>query len=149
MNKKLLTQLSEQERAQALQRYQSIQSFLEGQSILKDVALAANVPYGTAKRWVSRYRREGLAGLANKRRQDKNRRRIEMELQQIIAGLALQKTRPTAAAIYRQVKEIAESLYLEREMTISEICVELSISKPTLYSYLRYQGVKIGDLPFG
>ena len=108
MNKKLLTELSEQERAQALQRYQSIQSFLEGRSTLKDAALAANVSYGTAKRWVHRYRREGFAGLANKRRQDKNRRRMEMELQQIIAGLALQKSRPTAAAIYRQVKEIAQ-----------------------------------------
>jgi DNA invertase Pin-like site-specific DNA recombinase len=47
------------------------------------------------------------------------------------------------------IAEIAESLYLEREMTISEICVELSISKPTLYSYLRYRGVKIGETPFG
>jgi DNA invertase Pin-like site-specific DNA recombinase len=49
----------------------------------------------------------------------------------------------------KRIAEIAESLYLEREMTISEICVELSISKPTLYSYLRYQGVKIGESPFG
>ena len=35
-------------------------------------------------------------------------RRMEMELQQIIEGLALQKTKPTAAAIYRQVQTIAK-----------------------------------------
>jgi putative transposase len=33
---------------------------------------------------------------------------MEIELQQIIEGLALQKTKPSAAAIHRQVKEIAQ-----------------------------------------
>lgn len=108
MDKKLLTELGEQERAQALQRYQIIQPFLEGRSTLKDAAIAGNTPHGTARHWVRRYRHDGLAGLANKRRQDMDRRRMEAELQQIIEGLALQKTKPTAAAIYRQVKEIAQ-----------------------------------------
>ena len=108
MDKTLLTKLSEQERAQASQRYQIIQPFLEGLSTLKDAAVAENIPYSTARRWVRRYRRDGLAGLAHKRRQDRNQRRMEMELQQIIEGLALQKSKPTAAAIYRQVKEIAQ-----------------------------------------
>lgn len=48
----------------------------------------------------------------------------------------------------KRIAIMAESLYLDREMTISEMCGELSISKPTLYSYLRYQGVKIGASPF-
>ncbi len=39
---------------------------------------------------------------------------------------------------------LAESLYKERERSISEICEYLSISKPTLYRYLRNRGVKIG-----
>jgi DNA invertase Pin-like site-specific DNA recombinase len=39
---------------------------------------------------------------------------------------------------------LAERLYLERELSISEICDQLSISKGTLYNYLRLQGVKIG-----
>ena len=38
MDKTPLTELSEQERAQALQRYQIIQPFLEGQSTLKAAA---------------------------------------------------------------------------------------------------------------
>lgn len=39
---------------------------------------------------------------------------------------------------------IAERLYLERKLTVKEICEQLSISKMTLYNYLRHQGVKIG-----
>lgn len=39
---------------------------------------------------------------------------------------------------------IAEKLYEEGELTIKEICEQLSISKMTLYNYLRYRGVEIG-----
>lgn len=108
MDKMLLIELSEQQRAQALQRYQIIQPYLEGNMTLKAAALSKNIPYGTARRWVRRYRRDGLAGLAYKPRHDRDQRRMEMELQQIIEGLALQKTKPTAAAIYRQVQKIAQ-----------------------------------------
>lgn len=40
---------------------------------------------------------------------------------------------------------LAESLYKEKERSISEICDHLDISKPTLYRYLRSRGVKIGS----
>lgn len=39
---------------------------------------------------------------------------------------------------------LAESLYVEKERSISEICNHLDISKPTLYRYLRSRGVQIG-----
>ena len=39
---------------------------------------------------------------------------------------------------------LAESLYNEKERSIAEICDYLSISKPTLYRYLRSRDVKIG-----
>lgn len=38
---------------------------------------------------------------------------------------------------------IAERLYKEGELSTKEICNQLSISKMTLYSYLRHQGVEI------
>ncbi len=38
----------------------------------------------------------------------------------------------------------AERLYQEGELTIKEICDQLSISKMTLYNYLRYRGLEIG-----
>ncbi|MGH1339888.1 MAG: recombinase family protein [Aureispira sp.] len=39
---------------------------------------------------------------------------------------------------------LAESLYKEKERSITEICSHLHISKPTLYRYLRSRGVKVG-----
>ena len=36
---------------------------------------------------------------------------------------------------------IAEQLYNERDLSVNEICEQLSISKGTFYSYLRYRGV--------
>lgn len=39
---------------------------------------------------------------------------------------------------------LAESLYMEKERSIVEICDHLHISKPTLYRYLRSRDVKIG-----
>ena len=38
---------------------------------------------------------------------------------------------------------IAEKLYQERELTVKEICEQLSISRGTLYNYLRFRGVAI------
>ncbi len=38
----------------------------------------------------------------------------------------------------------AETLYREGNLSVQEICDQLNISKPTLYSYLRHRGVKIG-----
>ncbi len=39
----------------------------------------------------------------------------------------------------------AETLYNERKLTVKQICEQLSVSKATLYSYLRYRGVQIGN----
>jgi len=38
---------------------------------------------------------------------------------------------------------IAERLYQERELTVKEICDQLSISRGTLYNYLRFRGVAL------
>jgi DNA invertase Pin-like site-specific DNA recombinase len=39
---------------------------------------------------------------------------------------------------------LAEELYLSRDLSTSEICMELSISRGTLYNYLRYRGIQMG-----
>ncbi len=41
----------------------------------------------------------------------------------------------------------AETLYKEGRMSVQAICDQLSISKPTLYRYLRHRRVKIGTRP--
>ena len=39
----------------------------------------------------------------------------------------------------------AETLYREGELSVQQICDQLNISRPTLYAYLRYRGVSIGN----
>jgi len=103
----VLAALSKSERGQALKRFRLLQPFLEGQATLSAVARDRKIPLRTAQRWVTQYRQYGLVGLARRRRRDRGQRRMPPLLQQLIEGLALQKTRPTAAAIHRQVTEIA------------------------------------------
>ena len=108
MGKMLLTELDEQERDEALGRYKIIQPYLEGQSTLKATAQAHDIPYRTAQRWVHNYRQSSLVGLARQRRRDKNMRQVQPELKQIIEAAALQRTKPSAAAIHRQVEDLAQ-----------------------------------------
>jgi DNA invertase Pin-like site-specific DNA recombinase len=39
----------------------------------------------------------------------------------------------------------AETLYMERNLSVSEICCKLRIAKTTLYRYLRHRGVEVGS----
>lgn len=43
-----------------------------------------------------------------------------------------------------QTARIAESLHKEGKLSITEICEQLSISKATLYRYLKIRGVEVG-----
>ena len=67
------------------------------------------------------------------------------------AGLAAARARGRVGGrpkgLTRQAENtarLAEQLYNENKMTVRAICEQLSISKGTLYNYLRHQGVTIG-----
>lgn len=102
-----LAELSDDQRRQALARFQLLQPYLEGRTSLKSIVEVHRISRRTAQRWVKQYREKGLAGLVRQPRSDRGQRRIEEELQQLIEAMALQKTRPTAAAIHRQIAPIA------------------------------------------
>ncbi len=54
--------------------------------------------------------------------------------------------RPKGLSPKAQRKAVAaEALYKEGELSVVEICQNLSISKATLYKYLRYQGVEVSS----
>lgn len=59
-----LTELPEPMRQRALERYHKLRPHLELNLPLAGVAQETSVPFRTAQRWVSRYRRFALAGLA-------------------------------------------------------------------------------------
>ena len=43
-----------------------------------------------------------------------------------------------------QASRLAEMLYKEQRLSVSEMCEQLSISKAKFYRYLRHRGIKIG-----
>jgi putative transposase len=107
MNK--LAGISEEARKLAMERFCLIQPHLEQNEPLKSVAQAAGIPYRTAHRMVSAYRRHGLGALVRKKRADRGERRaVSDKLKDAIEGLALQKPPLPIAALYRQVLKLSQ-----------------------------------------
>ena len=77
---------------------------------LAKLAREQGIALRTARLWVDRYRKHGLAGLARKSRSDKARRRISVQLQHAIEGLALKQPALSAASIHREAVGIAKKL---------------------------------------
>lgn len=116
-----LSQLTEAERTQALERFELLRPFLEDEVALTEIARHHGKPLRTLRRWAEAFRHNGLAGLVRKGRADQGqRRRLAPELQQFIEGLALQRPRLSAAAIHRQVSELARQRG-EREPSYSVV----------------------------
>ena len=105
-----LSGLPDEARSRALARFQVIRPFLEDGVPLTQIAREQGLILRTARRWVDRYRREGLAGLARKERGDKGQRKLTPTLQQLIEGLALRKPRMPTATIHREVADAARKL---------------------------------------
>src|SRR3974390_3034965 len=86
-----LASLQESAREIAHERFRIIQPCLEQDRSLSAIARKASIPYRTIHRWLSRYRRFGLAALARKTREDRGRRRaLSPQLLEIVEALALE-----------------------------------------------------------
>ena len=84
-----------------------LRPYLDGEATLTRVAADAGVPLRTAQRRVTRYRKDGPAGLARPARSDTGAHRIIGELIALIEGLALTRPRLSAATIHRRVSAVA------------------------------------------
>jgi putative transposase len=106
-----LTELSETQRQQALERFQLLRPFLEEDVPLTQIAQKEGLNLRTLQRWVTRYRLYGLGGLLRKSRADSGcHRRLSSQLQLLVEGLALRKPPPRITAIHRKVVEAAQKL---------------------------------------
>jgi len=104
-----LAGLPEEARRLALDRFRLLQPHLEQNEPLTSVAKAAGIPYRTAHRLVSQYRRHGLAALVRKKRLDRGQRRVvSISLKEAIEGLALKKPPLPITALYRQVVKLSQ-----------------------------------------
>jgi putative transposase len=104
-----LTALSEEQRAQALERFAQLRPALEEGVSQAQIARTLGVSLRTVQRWVKSYREQGLVGLAPAGRSDKGKSRsLPDQAIQLVEGLALQTPPRSMASIHRQVVEIAE-----------------------------------------
>lgn len=123
-----LIALSEDARNIALQRFRTIQPYLEDGIALRNI-VQQGVSVRTARRWIKSYRQSGLSGLAKKERLDAGSVRIDKRLRDFIETLSLSKPRKKLSSIYRQVKAHAEKLQL----------------KPPSYSSVRVHILRMGE----
>lgn len=93
----------------AMRRFLVLRPHLEQGVSLAAAARAADVPIRTAQRWLARYRKLGMEGLARQVRSDAKSHKFPKELVQLIEGLALRKPQLSCAAIHRRVATIADA----------------------------------------
>jgi len=103
-----LTVLTDAQRDQALGRYALLRPHLEQGVPLTALAREHGVSLRTLERWLSDYRRDGLAGLVRQPRADDGSRRFPAALVQLIEGLALRRPAPTLATVQRQAARVAQ-----------------------------------------
>src|SRR5437660_3196542 len=104
-----LTALSEEQRAEAYARFEILRSALEEGVPQAQIARTHQLSKSAVQRWVARYREQGLAGLATTPRKDKGKsRHLPEQAITLVEELALQTPPRSAAAIHRQVVEIAK-----------------------------------------
>jgi putative transposase len=94
-----------------MSRFRLIQPHLEKNRPLQTVAADGKVPFRTAQRWVSQYRKFGLIALARKTRADRGARRvISPKLKEAIEALALESPPLPVRSIWRQIRQFAETI---------------------------------------
>src|SRR5712692_7301322 len=136
-----LTQLTERERAKAMEHFDVWRPALEGREQLAAIADQHQLSLRTLQRWIRRYHTEGLAGLSRQRRTDRgDHRRLPPELHQFVEGLALQHPPLTVALIHRRVSELARQRQLKPPSygVIYNIVSQL----PSGLTTLAHQGTK-------
>jgi putative transposase len=105
-----LTSLSEEQRVEAHARFEMLRPALEEGVSQAQIARTHQLSKSAVQRWVKRYREQGLAGLVTTARKDKGKsRRLPEQAITLVEGLALQTPPRSAAAIHRQVVEIAKA----------------------------------------
>lgn len=100
---------SDEQRRQVMDRFAVLRPHLEDGVPLSRAAEHAGIARRTAERWLSRYRRHGLEGLARSTRRDAGGHRLPPDLVALIEGLGLKRPRSSAASIHRRAVEAARA----------------------------------------
>jgi putative transposase len=143
-----LASLQESAREIALERFRIIQPCLEEDRSLSVIARKAGIPYRTIHRWLTRYRRFGLAALARKVREDRGKRRaLSPQLLEVAEALALEVPPLPIAAIYRRICRIAQET--GKVVPSYDVIYEVVRKVPTGLLTLAHEGKKAYGTTFG
>lgn len=136
-----LTDMSEEEREAAFERYSIIGAYLEGDCSQVELSRRSGVPVKTLQRWVKLYRAQGLRGLARQKRADRGKRRGMPEAQLLfIEGLALSPPRRSMATIHRLVCDAAPQHGWPKP-SYRRVCQIVHEIKPSLMTLAHEGGV--------
>lgn len=101
-----LTQLTDDEREKACEKYRIIESYINNETTLTNLAKTKSIPVRTLRSWVKKYQAAGLTGLARQQRSDKGTpRQFDQALQKTIEGIYLKKPMLTISNIHGLIKE--------------------------------------------
>jgi len=128
-------------------RFAVLRPYLEGDAPLARAARDAGVPIRTVERWLTRYRRDGLAGLTRPVRDDAGTHRLPPDLVTLIEGMGLKKPRSSTALIHRRAAKVAKAAGwpLPSYGTVHAIVTQLD---PAMCKW-RSESASIWRLPFG
>ena len=101
--------LKDAQRKLAMERFDVLRPHLEDDVPLARAARNAGISVRTAERWLARYRRTGLVGLARSARSDADAHHLPPDLVALIEGMGLKKPRASAAAIHRRISNMAKA----------------------------------------
>src|SRR5450755_3015323 len=101
--------LKDEQRKLAMERFDVLRPHLEDDVPLARAARNAGISVRTAERWLARYRRMGLVGLARSARSDADAHHLPPDLVALIEGMGLKKPRASAAAIHRRINNMAKA----------------------------------------
>lgn len=83
-----------------------LRRYLHDEVSLDDAAADAGISIRTARRWLSRYRADGPAGLGRPLRPEAGKRSLPKELVELIEGMALLKPPPSIVTIHRRLAAV-------------------------------------------
>lgn len=82
-----------------------IKMFLENKKTLKEISYEENIPYSTLKRWIKKFRDDGIEALNLKERSDKNSfRKVDNTLLATIRNFYLENKNNSLQTIYNDLK---------------------------------------------
>lgn len=102
---KNLADFTEEERQKAMERYYILEPYFKKLKSVRAVSESAKVPNRTLYNWISRYKNDGLAGLIDKTRKDRNRIKIDESTIKFVHNEYFSNRGISIASIHRKTKQ--------------------------------------------